>query len=105
MQLDLREALRHFSEMDGSKKTLGEEQVVGHRQKILSYRVDTKKREMFVSTLEAPRDKVRVSSVSQQHSSDWLTVVPSTALGLHLRPQEFKSHHFILFRPTNLQSG
>ena len=31
----------------------------------------------------------RLRSVTLPHAGDWLNVVPSTALGLHLRPQEF----------------
>ena len=34
-------------------------------------------------------EKARLKSLTLPHSGDWLNVVPSTALGLHLRPQEW----------------
>ena len=34
-------------------------------------------------------EKARLKSLTLPHSGNWLNMVPSTALGLHLRPQEF----------------
>ena len=37
----------------------------------------------------ATEDMARLKSLTLPHAGDWLNVVPSNALGLHLRPQEF----------------
>merc|ERR1711963_248210 len=51
------------------------------------------KNKSFLSNLIAEegntRDIARFSSLGLPHSGSWLSVVPSTPLGLHLRPAEF----------------
>ena len=42
-----------------------------------------------ITELGVKRDIARLASLGLPHAGDWLNVVPSPALGLHLRPSEF----------------
>ena len=42
-----------------------------------------------ITGLGVTRDVARMASLGLPHAGDWLNVVPSPALGLHLRPPEF----------------
>ena len=46
--------------------------------------------------LSSVRDTARLNSLTLSHSGDWLNVVPSPALGLQLRGQEFRTS--VLYR-------
>ena len=67
LQVDIPAVLAHYSEMAGSQEPLAREEVLGQRQKLMSYRVDSVKRESFIDSLVRLRDKARISSVSQKH--------------------------------------
>ena len=42
-----------------------------------------------ITGLEVVSDIARMASLGLPHAGDWLNVIPSPALGLHLRPPEF----------------
>ena len=68
-----------------------EEELVDIPQRKLGLKVDReqqRKREEMAEDGNS-EEKARLKSLTLPHSGDWLNVVPSTALGLHLRPQEF----------------
>ena len=61
-------------------------------QKIISLKIDLHNHQLLnnqITGLEVTRDIARLASLGLPHSGDWLNVVPSPALGLHLRPPEF----------------
>ena len=45
--------------------------------------------QFYQTFLSRSRDKARLGSLQLQHTGDWLNVVLSMALGLHMKPQEF----------------
>jgi hypothetical protein len=64
----------------------------GGTQKTVSLKVDLHNLQLLtdrVSELGSVRDTARLASLGLPHAGDWLNVVPSPALGLHLRPAEF----------------
>ena len=63
--------------------------LVNLSQKEISLLIDKKNLEELNNATEEIRDKARLNSLSIQHSGDWLNCVPSHALGLHLKDQEF----------------
>ena len=65
-------------------------------QKMISFKVDSKLKLSLVSSLTDLRDKARMASLGLDHAGDWLNVVPSPMLGLHIRPQEFR--YSVLYR-------
>ena len=60
------------------------------QQKGLSHRIDLKNHQMLLQDITAVRDQARLSSLGIAHSGDWLNAIPSPALGLHLKSQEFQ---------------
>jgi hypothetical protein len=42
-----------------------------------------------INELDNVREKARLTSVGLPHAGDWLNVLPSPTLGLHIRPAEF----------------
>ena len=61
-------------------------------QKIISLKIDLHNLQLLennITGLGVTRDIARLASLGLPHSGDWLNVVPSPALGLHLRPAEF----------------
>ena len=89
LEINLSQALTHLSkelDMDG----LSREGVLGETQKMLSTKIDSHKKSVFLSSLEKDRDKARMGALGLSHSGDWLYVIPSPSLGLNLRPQEFR---------------
>merc|ERR1719483_1198015 len=63
---------------------------------MLSFMVDKQLKLSLVDSLTDERDKARLASLGLAHSGDWLNVVPSPILGLHIRPQEFR--YSVLYR-------
>ena len=68
-----------------------EEEMVGVPQRQLGVKVDKEQEKKRLEAMEEgdTEDMARLKSLTLPHSGDWLNVVPSSALGLHLRPQEF----------------
>ena len=60
------------------------------------YTIDKKLKLSLIQSLTLQRDKARLASLGLAHAGDWLNVIPSPILGLHVRPQEFR--HFVLYR-------
>ena len=75
--------------------TLGEEareeELVGVPQRQLGAKVDKEQERKLLEGVEDgdTEEMARLKSLTLPHAGDWVNVVPSTALGLHLRPQEF----------------
>ena len=64
----------------------------GMTQREMSYETDKVLASHLVQILTdkgEEREKARMASLRLPHSGAWLNVVPSPALGLHLRPSEF----------------
>ena len=72
------------------------EEIACLTQKMISFKVDTKLKLSLVNSLTDLRDKARMASLGLAHSRDWLKVVPSPILGLHIRLQEFR--YSVLYR-------
>ena len=69
-----------------------QENLEGVNQKTASLQIDLNNTKLLSSYLTREgvvRDIARFASLSLPHSGDWLQVVPSPVLGLHLRPVEF----------------
>ena len=68
-----------------------EEDLVGVSQRHLGAKVDKEQERRLLEGVEDgdAEEMARLKSLTLPHAGDWLNVVPSTALGLHLRPQEF----------------
>ena len=61
-------------------------------QRMVSLKIDLKNLQLLsnhITELGITRDIARLASLGLPHAGDWLNVVPSPALGLHLRPTEF----------------
>ena len=67
-----------------------EDIIAADKQKTLSSRVNNQLHKRLLNSINNTRDKARMNSLGLQHAGDWLHVVPSPVLGLHLRPQEFR---------------
>ena len=67
------------------------ESLIGVSQKAASLKVDLFNRSLLLNQLQEGevRDVARLSSLGLKYAGSWLSVVPSLALGLHLRPAEF----------------
>ena len=68
------------------------ESLVGVSQKMASLKVDLKNQSHLLNFLNAEgdtREIARMASLGLPHASDWLSVCPSPALGLHMRGPEF----------------
>ena len=82
--------------LDNLASKMGEETSInslqGVPQKIISLKIDLKNLQLLqnqITGLGVTRDVARMASLGLPHAGDWLNVVPSPALGLHLRPPEF----------------
>ena len=60
-------------------------------QKAASVKVDLLNQSLLLNQIQEgnDRDLARLSSLGLKYAGSWLSVVPSPALGLHLRPTEF----------------
>ena len=82
------------------------EDLFGMSQKAASLKVDLASQLSLTNQLTELRDKARLASLSLLHAGDWLNVIPSPVLGLHVHPQEFRFS--ILYRlgaPLYTSSG
>ena len=68
------------------------EALVGATQKMASLKVDLFNQSLLLNHFDTEgntREIARMASLGLPHASDWLSVCPSPALGLHLRGPEF----------------
>ena len=72
------------------QEELSEEELFGMSQKAVSLSINLKLQQSLTNSLSELRDKARMASLSLPHAGDWLNVIPSPVLGLHVRPQEFR---------------
>jgi hypothetical protein len=64
----------------------------GVSQREVSLKIDLNNLQLHtnhITELGVTREIARLASLGLPHAGDWLNVVPSPALGLHLRPTEF----------------
>ena len=66
------------------------------RQLSLSQAIDNASHRLLVSSATSIRSRALALSSSLPHAGDWLNVIPSSSLGLHLQDQEFKCCHALL---------
>ena len=73
------------------KQTMGEEELVGVAQGHLGAKVDKEQERKRLELMEEgdTEEMARLKSRTLLHPGDWINVVQSSALGLHLRLQEF----------------
>ena len=75
-------------------------------QKALSGLIDCEAASRLKEAATGTRDKARLNCVSRQGAGDWLSALPSKALGLHLRKSEFiLALRYRLGLPVFLQEG
>ena len=82
--------LNLFSELLGEEATT--ESLEGFNQKFLSLQADLMAAARLAEAtarLDSVREQARLASLSLPYAGTWLNVVPSPALGLHLRGPEF----------------
>lgn len=60
------------------------------RQRPLSHSIDEATHQVLLSSAPDTRSSALALSTSLPHAGDWLNVVPSTSLGLHLHDKEFR---------------
>jgi hypothetical protein len=75
---------------------LAPEEIPEMTQKMISFEIDKNLKHGLVQSLSVKRDKARLASLGLPHAGDWLNVIPSPVLGLHVRPQEFR--YSVLYR-------
>ncbi len=85
------------------------EQLDGLTQKTVSAAISTHAQTLLSEQFTGEgsvRDQARLASLGLPHAGDWLYVVPSPALGLHLRAQEFTTAiKYRLGCPVYLRAG
>ena len=75
-------------------------------QRVLSGLIDKEAAQRLQNSAGSDRDKARLNCVAREGSGDWLTALPSKALGLHLRKSEFiLAARYRLGLPIYLQEG
>ena len=65
------------------------ESLSGVTQKMATFKFNQLQRQLLLDDLTDQREVARVKCLGNPRSADWLTVVPSSSLGLLLRGQEF----------------
>ena len=75
---------------------LAPEEVPEMTQKMISLEIDKNMKVRLAQSLTVKRDMARLASLGLPHAGDWLNVIPSPVLGLHVRPQEFR--YSVLYR-------
>ena len=70
-------------------EVLSMEEARGMRQKALSGLIDCEAASRLREAAAGTRDRARLNCVSRAGAGDWLSALPSRALGLHLRKSEF----------------
>ena len=67
-----------------------EEIDIPHRQRPLSHCIDEVSFNQLLDTTPDTRSRALALSTALPHAGDWLNVIPSTTLGLHLPDREFR---------------
>ena len=80
-------AVRSMNEQLGDH--LRFEEVGNMTQRLISGLIDTEASTRLHQATSGTRDKARLKCVARDGAGDWLTALPSQALGLHLRSGEF----------------
>ena len=80
-------ALRDLNDQLGDPLTI--EEVIHHTQRSLSALIDAQSFLQLNEAITEEIDKTRLNCVTREGAGDWLDVVPSKSLGLHLRKDEF----------------
>ena len=75
---------------------LSQEELSDMTQKMIGFEIDKKLKILLEQSLTVKKDKARLASLGLQHAGDWLNVIPSPVLGLHVRPPEFR--YSVLYR-------
>ena len=84
--------LETISEKQGEETVLVTESLVGVTQKMASLKVDKHNQTSLLTHFReagVTREIARMASLGLPHAGNWLSVVPLSALGLHLRSNEF----------------
>ena len=82
--------LIYLSDKMGEEASL--DSLIGVPQKAVSLTINQNKLQLLsdhINGLGDVREIARLSSLGLPHSGDWLNVMPSPTLGLHMRPAEF----------------
>ena len=86
--------------------TFSREEACSMKQRFLSSLIDKEAALRLHNKAASERDKARLNCVAREGSGDWLTALPSKALGLHLRKSEFiLAARYRLGLPIFLQEG
>ena len=72
-----------------TQDTYTADEAMASKQRVLSHSVDLHSQASLMGMANSDRDMARLHAVCQPGSRDWLNVVPSISLGLHLSSQEF----------------
>ena len=85
-------AITHYNTCVPLSDSLSISGLVGHTptQKKLSDAIEEMQFNSLLNSCSLA-DKARLLSVSSPHTSAWISVVPSSSLGLHLDPNEFQT--------------
>ena len=88
----LENAITHYNTCVPLSDSLSISGLVGHTptQKKLSDAIEEMQFNSLLNSCSLA-DKARLLSVSSPHASAWISVVPSSSLGLHLDPNEFQT--------------
>ena len=82
--------LAQLSDKQGEEAT--KENLLGVSQKAISLKIDLRSHQLLsehITNTGVQRDIARLASLGLPHSGDWLNVIPSPNLGLHLRSAEW----------------
>ena len=82
------QAITLLNDWSGEKYTF--EVLKETSQKQVSHVIDLRCHHLLYNSTSDPREKARLGCVALPHSGDWLNALPSKALNLHMRPNEFR---------------
>ena len=85
VQLNIIDALALLRQQTNGE--LSAEELPETSQKMISYEIDKHLKLSLAQSLSDRRDKARLASLGLPHAGDWLNVIPSPILGLHMRSQ------------------
>ena len=68
---------------------LTNEDISNSTQRRISALIDAETSSKLLQETTSAQDRARLNCVVREGASDWLTAIPSKALGLHLRAGEF----------------
>jgi hypothetical protein len=82
--------LTYLSAKMGEEATI--DSLTGVTQRALSFTINLHNLQLLsnhINGLDNVREMARLTSLGLPHAGDWLNVLPSSTLGLHMRPSEF----------------